>query len=247
MAKQRNWWETFFDDLRPAFPRAAPRESLKEARYICRKLGLKKGMKFLDCPCGFGRVSLPLAKMGVKVTGVDITQSYLDEFERKARKAGVKVRLFRRDMRRISFRNEFDAAANLYTSFGYFESDAQDLLVLKKVFQALRSGGRFMLNTMNRDWIILNFTANGWYEMSGIKVLEVRRFDYSRSIMHDTWHFLKDGVEKVHQTTVRFYSFHELRAMLQKVGFVDIEGYGSQDDQPTGRTNRELYVIARKP
>jgi 2-polyprenyl-3-methyl-5-hydroxy-6-metoxy-1,4-benzoquinol methylase len=247
MAKQTNWWETFFDDFRPAFKGALPSEARREARYVYRKLELKTGRTFLDCPCGFGRISLPLAKMGVKVTGVDITQSYLDEFDRKAHKAGVTVDLIHQDMRRIGFRNRFDAAANLYTSFGYFESDAQNRLVLKKVFEALRPGGRFMLSTINRDWIILNFASSNWEETGGLKMLQSRWMDYTRSIIHDEWHFLKDGVEKVHKTTIRLYSFHELRAMLDQIGFVDIEGYGSYDDQPTGRTNRNIYAIARKP
>jgi 2-polyprenyl-3-methyl-5-hydroxy-6-metoxy-1,4-benzoquinol methylase len=247
MTHQNNWWNEFFDDYRPVFGKSKQRENNKEARYLVRKLKLKKGMKFLDCPCGFGRLSLPLARMGIKVTGVDITQSYLDEFAEKARELGVKVELIKRDMRRISFRNQFHAAANLSTSFGYFESESQNLLVLKRVFEALRPGGRFLLSLFNRDWIIVGFVPNNWYEVSGIRVLQRRRFDYSRSIMHDEWYFMKGGEEKFHETTLRIYAFHELRAMFERVGFVDIEGFGSLDDQPTGRTNRDMYVIARKP
>lgn len=245
MTKKSNWTPTFFEDARPLFP--AARESLKEARYVHRKLQLKKGMTFLDCPCGFGRISLPLARIGIKVTGVDITGSYLDEFDKRAHKARVKVTLLNQDMRRINFRNEFDAAANLYTSFGYFESDTENLRVLRNFFHALRPGGRFLMTTINRDWLMMNFVPNNWEEHSGVRLLQARWFDYARSIIHDEWRFQKDGEEKVYHTTLRLFSFHELRAMLAKVGFIDIEGYGSREDQPTGRTNRNIYVIARKP
>lgn len=247
MARQINWWEGFFDDFRPILGRITQQESNKEAHYIFHKLQLKKGMKFLDCPCGFGRVSLPLAKMGIKITGVDITQSYLDEFSIKAQKSGIKVELLKQDMRRISFKNQFHAAANLLTSFGYFESESQNLLVLKKIFEALLPGGKFILTLINRDWIILNFVPNNWEVIAEVRLLQSRSFDYSRSIMHDEWRFQKDGVEKVYKTTLRLYSFHELRAMLERVGFVDIEGFGSHDNKPTGRTNRNIYIIAKKP
>jgi hypothetical protein len=50
MTDHNNWWKKFFDDFRPVFREGTPRESNMEARYLVRKLQLKKGMKFLDCP-----------------------------------------------------------------------------------------------------------------------------------------------------------------------------------------------------
>ncbi len=247
MTKQPNWWETFFDDFRPIFARFSRADTNAEARFIARKLGLKRGSRFLDFPCGYGRISLPLAKMGVKVTGVDITQSYLDEFARNAKKAGVRVDLLRADMRRISYRNQFDAATNWSTSIGYFGSDAQDLLVFKRVFAALKPGGRFLLGAINRDWIIKEFTPSNVDEIGGVTLLQTRWFDYSRSVMHDKWRIQKDGVEKVHETVLRLYSFHELKSMFERAGFIDVEGLGSFTDEPTGRRNRHMYVLGRKP
>lgn len=247
MPHKANWWETFFVDFRPVFGHYTRKEINAEIRYVSRKLGLKPGMSLLDCPCGYGRMSLPLAKRGIKVTGVDITPSYLEEFERNASRAGVAVRLFHQDMRRISFRNEFDAAANLYTSFGYFEEEAQNLLALKKVYQSLRPGGRFLLSLINRDWILINFTTRDWFELKGVRLLQWRSFDYAHSIMNDNWQFEKDGAVRVHKTKLRVYSYHELRAMFEQVGFVEIEGFGSHQDTPTGRNNRMIYVLGRKP
>jgi ubiquinone/menaquinone biosynthesis C-methylase UbiE len=247
MAGKDEWWMDYFEDFRPMFDQFTPKQSRDEARYIMQKLQLKKGMKLLDCPCGIGRISLPLAKMGLKVTGVDITESYLAECEAKARKAGLKVELVKEDMRRISFKSRFHAAVNLFTSIGYFDSESDNLLVIKRVFDSLLPGGKFMLTTMNRDWIMVNFVPNNWFDVSGVRTLQSRSFDYTRSVMHDDWRFIRDGVEKFHQTTLRLYSFHELRAMCAKVGFVDIEGFGSHDDTPTGRTNRVIIVVATKP
>ena len=246
MEKRTDWWKTFFDDFRPVFRSLPARDRAREIRWIVKKLDLKKGQSFLDCPCGFGRMSLPIAKSGIKVTGVDITQSYLDEYAVAARQQKVSVNLVKQDMRRIAFKNQFHAAANLYTSIGYFDSDAEDVKAFKRVFEALRPGGKFLLMTINRDWIILNFVVDNWQEVGGVRLLQKRRLDYSRSVMLDEWHFVKDGKETVHHTTLRLYAFHELRAILTKVGFVAIEGFG-RDDKPTGRKNRDMYIIATKP
>lgn len=246
MEAPRDWWKTFFDDFRAVFQSGTARECSVEARWIIKKLGLKKGQTLLDCPCGFGRLSLPMVRMGIRVTGVDITPSYLEEFARAAGRHNVAVDLVRQDMRRLTFKKQFHAAMNMFTSIGYFESDTEELKTFRRAFEALRPGGKFLLMTMNRDWIILNFVPDNWQEINGVRLLQKRTFDYSRSMMLDEWHFIKDGVEKVHHTTLRLFSFHELRTMLEKVGFVDIRGFG-RDDAPTGRKNRHLYVLAMRP
>ena len=251
--KDSGWWDDFFPIFRPIFVLISAQTTNTQARYIMKKLGLSRGKSFLDCPCGIGRIALPLARKGIRVTGVDITQSYLDEFTAKARRGRLRVEAVRRDMRRITFNSRFDAAGNLWTSFGYFAEESDNLLVLKKIFRALKPGGKFMLHVINRDWIMANYESTGWYEVPAprgrgtVKVAEKRRFDYRRSVNHAVWHFLHDGMEKVFEMDLRMYSFHELAGMLESVGFIDIEGYGSTDDDPISREKMMMFIIGTKP
>ena len=246
MAKDSGWWDGFFPEFRPLFGLVSQKVTNSQVRYITKKLNLKPGMKFLDCPCGYGRVSFPMAKMGIKVTGVDITQSYLAEFAETAKKQGLKVDLLRIDMRRINFDSQFDAAGNLWTSFGYFQKESDNLLTLKKIYRALKPGGKFMLHVINRDWIMANYQEYGWQEIAGVKSLEKRHFDYRTSINHGTWHIIKDGGEKTFEVSLRMYSFHELIAMFKQVGFEDIEGYGSIKNEPISRERMMMFVIGTR-
>ena len=247
MAQKENaWWNDFFEDFRPVFNTKPQKETNAEARYFIKKLNLKKSSTFLDCAVGIGRMAIPLAKQGIKVTGVDITPSYLAELKEKTDKLRLPIKLFHNDMRRINFDNEFDAAGNLWTSFGYFEKESDNLLVLKKMYKALKAQGKFVLQTINRDWIIRNFESTGWSEYKGLKILEKREFDYRRSIMNGTWTFIKDGQEKLFVAKIRIYSFHEIAAMFEKVGFVDIAGYGNIKDDPITHNNRNMIVIGTK-
>lgn len=247
------WWDDFFPTFRPVFVLISAQATNDQARYIIKKLGLKKGKSFLDCPCGIGRIALPLAKKGIKVTGVDITQSYLEEFIAKGKRRKLPITGIRHDMRRITFDRKFDAAGNLWTSFGYFAKESDNLLVLKKMFRALKPGGKFMLHVINRDWIMANYESTGGYEIPApggkglIKIAEKRRFDYRRSINYATWHFLQDGVEKVFEMNLRMYSFHELAGMLESAGFIDVEGYGSTRDEPISRDKMMMFIIGTKP
>jgi len=89
------WWHDFFPAFRSIFGTVQPKTTNAEVRYLIKKLNLKPGKKFLDCPCGIGRIALPLARKGIRVTGVDIIPSYLDEVESKARRRGLKLDLHR--------------------------------------------------------------------------------------------------------------------------------------------------------
>ena len=246
-AKDSGWWDDFFPAFRPLFGMITPKATNAQARYIMKKLDLRPGKKFLDCPCGIGRISLPLAKKGIRVTGVDITESYLDELSRTSKRRGLKIALLHADMRRIHYNSEFDAAGNLWTSFGFFKKESDNRLAIKKMYQSLKPGGKFMLHVINRDWIMANYRERGWQEVAGVKSLEERYFDYSTSVNHGTWRLIKDGDEKVFDVPLRMYSFHELVAMFESVGFANIEGYGSLKDDPIDRDRQMMFIIGTKP
>ena len=247
MKKEKGWWNEFFPAARPVFGVIPQKMTNAQVRFIVNKMNLKPGSKFLDCPCGIGRIALPLAKVGIKVTGVDITESYLTELSGKAKKRGFKMDLQHGDMRRIKFDSEFDAGGNLWTSFGYFEKESDNMLVLKKMFKALKPGGKFLLHVINRDWIMANFRASDWYEIDKTRILEQRSFDYANSVSTATWTMIRDGQESILNTAIRMYSYHELLAMFKKAGFVDIEGYGSVTEEPISCDRQMMFIFGTRP
>ncbi|MFH2057083.1 MAG: class I SAM-dependent methyltransferase [bacterium] len=212
-----------------------------------RKLELSTGDRFLDCPCGIGRISLPLARKGIAVTAVDNEPSYIQELEQRAGRASLPITTVLADMRQIEFRSRFKAAANLWTSFGYFEREADDLLVLRRVFRSLRRGGRFVLQTINRDFLIAHWQQSNWEEVGDLTILQRHSLDYRTSRLSSTWTFLKDGQTRAREIPLRLYSYHELVDMFERVGFVDIEGFGSTDDAPVDCNCRVLWVFGVKP
>ncbi len=247
MKQSQPWYETVFEEFRPLFGLVSKQTTDAQVRYIMRKLNIKRGSRFLDCPCGIGRISLPLAKRGVRVTGVDLTESYLEEAARKAKQARLPIKLVHSDMRRVNFRNEFDAVGNLWTSFGYFEKESDNVLTLKKLYQALKPGGRFVMQVINRDWIMVHYATRGWEEAGGVISIENRSFDFATSINHGEQRFLRDGKLYTHQVNLRMYSYHELLSMFRKVGFIDVDGYGSLKEDPITRHARDMWLFATKP
>ena len=240
------WWHEFYPLFHPLFGLIPKRTTQAEVRHFVKKLGLKKGMSFLDCPCGVGRISIPMAELGIRVTGVDVIPSFLDELQERAHKKNLTIPTFHSDMRRINFKNEFDAAGNLWTSFGFFE-DADNLLVIKKMYQALKPGGRFLLHVINRDWILGHFQSSDWHEIGDIRSLESREFDFETSTSRSIFIHLRDGMENQVRSDIRMYSYHELLAMFREAGFVEIEGYGTMKNEPISLMHRMIFVVGTKP
>ncbi|HKK21964.1 MAG TPA: class I SAM-dependent methyltransferase, partial [candidate division Zixibacteria bacterium] len=237
----------FFPAFRPIFKRATPKVTNAEARFMIEHLKLRKGSRLLDCPCGIGRLSIPLARKGIRVTAVDITRSYLEELQKGTDRAGLPIDIHHADMRRIRFKKEFDAAANVWTSFGFFETESDNELVLKKLYDALKPGGRCYLSLVNRDWVIAHYSETDWFDCGDLKVLQRRHFDYATSLNYDVWTFIKDGKQVDRDVTIRAYSCHELFAMFRRVGFEEIEAYGSLKGEPVDRNRQMMYFVATKP
>ena len=103
------------------------------AEAVCKIAELSAGSSILDACCGPGRVSVEFALLGLKVTGVDIMQSFLDAAKETADEEGVPLELIRADMRTYESAKKFDAACNLYTSFGYCSSIEEDLKIIKSI------------------------------------------------------------------------------------------------------------------
>jgi ubiquinone/menaquinone biosynthesis C-methylase UbiE len=247
MVKETEWWHEFFISFRPVFDNISTRHTNSQVRYLIEKLGLQPGHRFLDCPCGIGRIALALAKKGVNVTGVDIIPDYLDEIARKARRRKIDIELIHSDMRRVKFNSRFDAAANIWTSLGYFANERDDRLVLRRMHDALKPRGRFALYVINRDWVMANFQERDWFAAGDFMVLGNRSFDYRNSRMGEVWTFINQGQTKSHSVSLRLYSYHELARLFESVGFVDVQGFGSINDDPITTDKRGMWIIGTKP
>src|SRR5271156_1981951 len=181
------WYVEFFrDDYLNVYGHTFTEERAeKEAGFVARALSLKPGACVLDLCCGQGRHSVQLAKGGFRVTGLDLNREYLERARGAAAASGVALETIAADMREIPFENEFDAIVNMYSSFGYLESENEDLKVLESAARALRSGGQLLLDMLNREWAITNYIQNDWHSgADGTLYVERRDLDLASSRMH---------------------------------------------------------------
>jgi SAM-dependent methyltransferase len=244
------WYREFFDDLylRVYQPLEAPEQVRREVDFIVKALDLPAGAKVLDLCCGQGRHSLELARRGFQVVGVDLSEALLYAARKRAESEGLSVTFLHCDMREIDFADEFDAVINMFTSFGYLESEAEDEKVLGKVAQALKSGGKFLLDVVNRDRLVRDFQAREWHAADeGWLVLEERTFDHLSGRTETRWVCVaRDGVRYERLSSVRLYTASELRTMLERAGLKVTNLFGDYDGSPYSWDSQRLIVVACK-
>ena len=141
---ERPWYSGFFDDdyLRVFGPVLPEERTAAEVNGVVGQLGLAPGARLLDLCCGPGRHAVLLARLGFRVTGLDLSRRLLAEAAAAAAGQGEPVGLVAGDMRRLPFADaSFDAVLNLFHAFGYLEDEAQDELVLAEVARVLAPAG----------------------------------------------------------------------------------------------------------
>lgn len=113
---------------------------------LVKKLPMPAGSRVLDLACGKGRHSVTLHQLGMNVTGVDLSSESIAA-ARKHEKPGLEF--YEHDMRRPFRINYYDYILNLFTSFGYFESERDNAHVISSVHSGLKEGGVFILDFFN--------------------------------------------------------------------------------------------------
>ena len=243
------WYQAFFgeDYLSIYAPFLPPEKTAREVEDIIKLLNLPTGSAILDLCCGHGRHTLPLAQRGYKLTGLDLSDVFLQQAQKEAEARNINARWLQSDMKDIPFENAFDAIINIFTSFGYLENEEEDLQVLQQVQKALKPDGLFLLETVYQPRVMRAYTPHGITRYAtGLIVLEERRIDLltSRNEVHITMIF-PDGHRIEHRQSIRIYTLTELLQMLDAVGLQVQAYYGGLDRSPLTMDSR-LVIVSQK-
>jgi len=249
---EKPWYRTFFDELylRQYGPALTDELSERQVDLLIDLLGLEPGTRVLDLACGHGRHAIRLAQRGMRVTGLDLSEVFLERAREDAAAAGVEVRWVCADMREIPFEASFDVVINIFTAFGYFEDDAEDARVFESVARALAPGGHLLLETMHRDNLMGRFQSRMFerYEEADILVLHDHVLDLVHGRIDDRVQVVEQGAMRPERrTSVRLYTVPEYRRMLEASGMELERACGGLSGADLALESRRLVVIGRKP
>ena len=157
------------------------------------------------------------------------------------------VRLVRADMRAIPFMGHFATVLSLFTSYGYFAEDEENAAVLCGVHHALRPGGVFLMDYINRPRVLASLVPEDERVQEGRRIHNVRRITPDgRRVEKTTTVTEADGQVRVFDESVRLYARDELATMLGTAGFERLCVFGSLRGEPYGQASPRMVWAARK-
>lgn len=214
MQKEENWFTSWFDtDFYHILYKDRDHDEAEVfMSHLTSYLNIPENGTILDLACGKGRHAIFLNSLGYRVVGADLSENsikYAKQFENDSLEFKV------HDMS-LPFGEKFDAVFNLFTSFGYFENEEDNLNTLKAIKQNLKDDGLAVIDFMNTNYVINNLIPKE------IKTVEDIDFHISRYV--DKGYITKE-ISFQHQN--KAYSFKE---RVKALNLSDFENYFENAD-----------------
>lgn len=241
---QRKWFQYWFNS--PYYHILYSQRNDAEAEFLIDNLSsyLKPPVhsRILDIACGRGRHATYLHKKGYDVTGIDLSEQsikYAQQFEQK------NLHFFVHDMRKLFYINYFDIALNLFTSFGYFETEKDHVDALKSFGKALKRGGVLAIDYFNTIKILKNLTHQEIKTIEGIE-FHIKKFVAEGKIIKHI-NFEHKNKAFAFEERVKAFTLEDFKRMLSKSGLEITATFGdySLNDFDEDRSDR-LILICRK-
>lgn len=238
------WFETWFDTnyYHTLYKHRDEKEAEKFISNLLNYLDLDEGARCLDLACGKGRHSLFLNKHNLDVTGLDLSPNSIKKaksMENETLKFDV------HDMREVYQSEKFDAVLNLFTSFGYFDSNEENLKVLNSVHEMLKDDGVLVIDFLNAKRTIANLVESEEKEIDAINFKIKRSFDGQH--IHKNIQFTDENKNFDFNERVQALVKDDFEYLLGKSGFTIEKLFGDFDLNPFNDTvSNRLIIIAKK-
>lgn len=240
--KKKDWFTDWFNT--PYYHVLYKERNDEEAQLFMKNittfLALPKTTHILDLPCGKGRHSVFLNSLGYKVTGGDLSENsieYAKQFENDTLNFSV------HDMRK-PFNHQYNAVFNLFTSFGYFEDDNDDILILQNIKNGLKKDGVFVFDFLNATFVKNTLVAKETKIVDGITFNITREIKNNFIIKNIS--FFADDENHEYTERVKYLDVEKMKMYFNKVGFTITAIFGDYNlSNFDAQTSNRLILVAK--
>lgn len=231
----QKWYESLFENYGKKYDEEPfTKGTAGECDFIEQELGFDRSRKILDIGCGTGRHSIELARRGYSLTGIDLSESQLEQARKKAHTADGHVEFYQHDARELPFTNMFDAAIMLCEgAFPLMETDDMNFQILLNAARALKktTESTLIFTTLNGLFPLFHSVKDFLAADSNDSVAHYKdnSFDLMTFREHNTTTITDDdGNKKVLQCNERYYVPPEITWLLRSVGFRNVDIFGAK-------------------
>jgi SAM-dependent methyltransferase len=207
------WYDTWFgsDAYKIVYRHRDDDEAATVIDLVAECAAPDPDARILDVGCGRGRHTLELARRGYDATGIDLSEESVQEARRQAATEGLDVSFAVQDMREPYCDGCMDGVVNLFTTFGYFDDDAESQRAVRAMASALRPGGWIVQDFLNPPHVARTLVERDQQQRDGVQILQKRWIEGGR--VHKEIH-LDDGTRsETFRESVRLFSRNDFAEM----------------------------------
>ena len=229
---------------------------LADLHFYKRWLPKSKDARILELCCGTGRLTLPIAKDGYNISGVDYTSSMLDQAKIKASEAGLEIRFIEADIRTLNLQDKYDLVFIPFNSIHHLYKNEDLFRAFNVVKNHLKEVGLFLLDCFNPN---IQYIVEGEKEPKeiaayttedGRKVLikQTMRYESKTQINRIEWHYFINGeFNSIQNLDMRMFFPQELDSYLEWSGFDIIHKYGGCEEEGFNENSgKQVFVCQYK-
>jgi SAM-dependent methyltransferase len=244
MITPKEWFFEWFDS--PYYHMLYKHRDENEAEFflnnLVNKLHIHSDMKIIDLACGKGRHAIYLNKKGFDVTGVDLSASSIHIAQQSKNE---RLRFFIQDLRYLNMDDKFDIALNLFTSFGYFQSNEDDVNALLNIHELLNEKGVLLIDFLNKERVLRNLIKQEDIQVENIR-FSISRW-YDEKFLYKKISFADGPMNFDFTEKVQLLDLNKFSELLNQTGFEIMETLGNYSFMPYSEKDSErLIILARK-
>ncbi len=240
--KSESWFASWFDTTyyHILYKDRNYREAQLFMDNLTQYLNLPSQAKVLDLACGKGRHAIYLNQLGYDVVGADLSENSIDEAKKNENNG---LHFVVHDMRE-SFDVKFDAIFNLFTSFGYFEHESDNLKTLMAIKNSLSEYGFAVIDFMNVYQVLENLVPNEVKTVDGID-FNIKRFEKDGYIIKEI-NFEDKGQSFHFEEKVRALTLENFQTMMQEAGIDLLDIFGDYKLKKFHKKDSERLIMIFK-
>ena len=240
----KQWFETWFNT--PYYHLLYNNRNESEAQNFVSKLtshlDLPLGTKILDVACGKGRHSRYLAMLGYDTTGIDLAPQSIAEAQ-KDQLPNLHFDVW--DMRRVYKASHFDLVVNLFSSFGYFDQESDDLAAIQAMADDLKPGGTLVMDYMNPEYIVKIIKPREIIDRGEIQFHIRKRLE--NGFIKKEIDFIAHGEDHHYEERLKVIKPEQFAKLFKEAGLRIKEVWGDYDLKPflPGESMRQVIVAVK--
>lgn len=243
VVEKKNWYKSWFgNEYLTVYSHRDASEARQLVELIQHHIKLDPQQKILDLCCGQGRHVRELARSGYTVYGIDLSRTLLEVA--KYKNSGASAYFIQADMRQLPASESFDLLLNLFTSFGYFESDEENEKVFRQFNRVLKPQGYFVFDYFNAPFITKNLVPYHKERINSLLVEQERFIEGSR--VQKIIRLQREGEQSIFYESVQMYDYNQLQKMLKLARLEIIHVFGDYDGAAYSASSPRLIFIGKK-